>query len=772
MKPKRYEETSVKAILTIVAIIAASFVIFIIIFLFALGIPVFGYVPPSNLLGLEWIPESDKFGFAPLIVGTLLVTLGALVIAIPVGLASAIFIAEVAPPKIKTTLKSLSEVLAGVPSIVYGFFGYTIIVPWISDINPEKTAGYSWFAGSLILAIMILPTIISVSEDALNSVPMLYKEASLGMGATKWQTISKVSLPSASSGILAGIVLGTGRALGETMAVLLITGNSPIIPMPITDIFSNIGTITGIIASELPTQTAGDHYHALFFLGCILFITIMIINIATLFLVKRINRKFHPELQKKKETGEKCAEESEIDKYYMEKIAFDISKPNKDSKPKKYDILKVSDGDDGESSESSPFEDENDKDTQSNKSNKNNENNKQNKNNKQYRSLDPTEPNSKLNFGKIIQYIFYAVFLYFILTLFANSWGWIWSIAIVGSFIGVIYLLRQDIKSILYGEILCFVLWLLASWLGLLWAIIIGAVIIGAVWAYQLLSVKVHKWTGYTTVGLAMTFVLFMLGLLLYFIIVNGVEPFITGEIDWVVFITQPPTGGGAEGGVFPAIVGTLMLVLGALIVAAPLGILTGIYLTEYAKEGKLKNIINNMIDNLNATPSIVFGMFGMALFIIFFGWPRSLIVGQICLGLMILPTIIKTTEEAIKAIPQSFREGSMAMGATKWQTTIRVVLPPAAPGILTGIVLGIGRAAGETAPILLTAAVFSARSLPFEPFNGTPTLTYHLYYLLGECPFNVDAQAASTAFVLLVLVLIFYVIAMLIRNYYRKKKK
>ncbi|TFF86059.1 MAG: phosphate ABC transporter permease PstA, partial [Promethearchaeota archaeon] len=753
-----------KAILTIVAIIAASFVIFIIIFLFSLGLPVFGYVPPSNILGLEWIPESDKFGFTPLIVGTLLVTLGALVIAIPVGLASAIFIAEVAPPKIKTTLKSLSEVLAGVPSIVYGFFGYTIIVPWIVDINPEKTAGYSWFAGSLILAIMILPTIISVSEDALNSVPMLYKEASLGMGATKWQTISKVSLPSASSGILAGIVLGTGRALGETMAVLLITGNSPIIPLPITDIFSNIGTITGIIASELPTQTAGDHYHALFFLGCILFITIMIINIATLFLVKRINRKFHPELQKKKETGEKCAEESEIDKYYMEKIASDMSESNKNGKTKKYSEPKGDISSNSESSKLNPFESKKNEDKEDNKNH-----DEDNKNN---HSINLTESKSNLTFGKIVKYIFYAVFLYFVLTLFANTWGWIWSIAIVGSFIGVIYLLRQDVKSILYSEILLFVLWLFASWWGLLWAIIIGVVIIGAVWAYQLLSVKVHKWTGYLTVGLAMAFVLFMLSLLLYFIIANGLEPFITGEIDWVVFITQPPTGGGAEGGVFPAIIGTLMLVLGALIIAAPLGILTGIYLTEYAKEGKLKNIINNMIDNLNATPSIVFGMFGMALFIIFFGWPRSLIVGQICLGLMILPTIIKTTEEAIKAIPQSFREGSMAMGATKWQTTIRVVLPPSAPGILTGIVLGIGRAAGETAPILLTAAVFSARSLPFEPFNGTPALTYHLYYLLGECPFNVDAQAASTAFILLVLVLIFYVIAMLIRNYYRKKKK
>ncbi|MBD3228318.1 MAG: phosphate ABC transporter permease PstA [Candidatus Lokiarchaeota archaeon] len=790
-KPKTYEALSVKIILTIVSIIAASFVFFIIIFLFLDGLPIFQYAD-VNVFGFLWNPEGspDTYGVMALVIGTLLVTLGAIIIAVPIGLGAAIFIAEIAPSWLKSTLKGMTEILAGIPSIVYGFFGYTVLLPAITQYWNAPHAGYSWFAGSFILSIMILPTIVSISEDSLNSVPMLYKEASLGVGATKWQTISKISLPSASSGILSGIVLGVGRAIGETMAVLLITGNAVEIPMPITNIFDQIGTITGIIASQLPTQSAGAHFHALFFLGCILFILIMIINIVALVIIRRINRKFHPEVQKQRE---KASEESSdsVDKEY-ENAFFGRDRKIKDEPES---LIHEDDDDKNHKNDDSIEDTDIWQDNESGPPNKS----IKSKINEKTKSFI-----SDLTIGKVIKYIFYGIFYYFIINIFYNFWGLIWTLiiglAILGIFIGsiivnIFYGMNLKVsQNLFWAEVLGLLIWIIAGvsntflynlsdgaigfWAnnGMYIAMIVGVAIVVFYLIYRQLSVKIHKWSGYITVGLAMLFVFTALSILLFFIIGKGVTPFLNGQINFLEFITEEPSATGIGGGIFPAMIGTLMLVFGAIIIAAPLGIMTGIYLTEYAGEGKVVTIINNAIDNLNATPSIVFGMFGVALFINYLGWDRSLIVGQIALGLMILPVIIKTTEEAIKAIPQSFREGSMAMGATKWQTTVNVVLPPALPGILTGVILGVGRAAGETAPVMLTVAVFSTRGIPINPFEPAPALTYHLYYLLGECPTgNIElkfAYASSTAFVLLVLVLIIYAFAMVIRSYYRKQKK
>ena len=227
----------------------------------------------------------------------------------------------------------------------------------------------------------------------------------------------------------------------------------------------------------------------------------------------------------------------------------------------------------------------------------------------------------------------------------------------------------------------------------------------------------------------------------------------------------------GRAGGIFPAIVGTLYLVTGAIAIALPLGVGAAIYLVEYTREGRITRLIRTGVDLLNGTPSIVFGLFAFSFIVIYLNIGVSLIAGQITLALMVLPTVIRTTEESLKSISLSLREGSLALGATKWQTIRNVVLPPALPGILTGAILSIGRAAGETAPIMFTAVVFSSRFLPTSVFQPVMALPYHLYILATNVP-NSSVNRYGTALVLVVMVVGFYSIAILLRNHFQKKAR
>lgn len=241
--------------------------------------------------GKEWIPTAlpaPQFGVLPLIMGTLWVSLFAILIALPLGLGVAVFLSELASESMRKILKPAIELLAGIPSVVYGFFGLVVIVPLIQRIF-NLPVGETAFAGSLILAIMALPTIITISEDAMRNTPKSMREASFGLGATHWQTIYRVVIPYASSGISAAVVLGIGRAIGETMAVLMVTGNAAVMPH---SLFEPVRTIPATIAAELGEAPAGGaHYQALFLLGCILFIITMIISIsAELFNKKQQNK--------------------------------------------------------------------------------------------------------------------------------------------------------------------------------------------------------------------------------------------------------------------------------------------------------------------------------------------------------------------------------------------------------------------------------------------------------------------------------------------------
>ncbi|MDR2920736.1 MAG: phosphate ABC transporter permease subunit PstC [Tannerella sp.] len=229
--------------------------------------------------GKEWLPTaspSPLFGVLPLILGTLLVSIVAILIALPLGLGVAIYMSELASERVRKILKPTIELLAGIPSVVYGFFGLVVLVPLIQQVF-HLPVGETAFAGSLILAIMALPTIITIAEDAMRNTPKAMREASLGLGANQWQTIYRVIIPYASSGIMAAVVLGIGRAIGETMAVLMVTGNAAVMP---TSLFQAVRTIPATIAAELGEAPAGGaHYQALFLLGCILFLITMVISV-------------------------------------------------------------------------------------------------------------------------------------------------------------------------------------------------------------------------------------------------------------------------------------------------------------------------------------------------------------------------------------------------------------------------------------------------------------------------------------------------------------
>lgn len=626
------KERIIKSIFFIAAIFGVITIFSILVFLLMEAYP----LPTdlwSFLSGEKWSPtESLKFGTYPLIIGTLLVTFGAMALAIPLSIGGAIFISEIASSRVRSIIKPAIELLAGIPSVVYGFFGLIILTTWIKDFFGVPT-GETWLAGSIILGIMAIPTITTVAEDSLKAVPREYKEGSLAMGATKWQTIQKVVVPSALSGITASIILGIGRAVGETMAILMVCGNAAIIPSPLWNTFSPIRTLTstlGIETAEVPV--GGPHYHALFGVAVLLLIITLIINMTAVYLLGVLQKKHGATAKKKK-----------------------------------------------------PF---------------------------------------------------------------------------------LSAVLVAKIKKIFTSLGLLLLLLLLYLITGIL---VTGAlVVLGAlIWFMtKRMPQKSIQKIAFSTIGASIIIMMILLGIILAYIIING-----AGALSWE-FLTQTPRNLGRAGGISTPLIGTLYLVAGAIAIALPIGVGASIYLTEYTKESIMTKIIRTGADLLNGTPSIVFGLFGFAFFVLYLQFGFSLIAGQITLAFMIIPTILRTTEEALRSVPQAIREGSYAVGATRWQTIRRVVLPPAAPGIITGAILGIGRAAGETAPIMFTAVAFSSffPSSLLEPVNALP---YHLFIIATNVPGSAArAAAGGTALVLLLLVIGFYSIAILIRNHYQKTMK
>jgi phosphate transport system permease protein len=266
------------------------------------------------------------------------------------------------------------------------------------------------------------------------------------------------------------------------------------------------------------------------------------------------------------------------------------------------------------------------------------------------------------------------------------------------------------------------------------------------------------------TVIMAFT-VLAILAIITY-IFVNGL-PAISPD-----FLFSMPSNGMREGGIWPAIVGTVYLTIGTAVIAVPIGLLAAIYLSEFASDSAFTRMIRIAIVNLAGIPSVVYGLFGLALFVLFLGFGSSILASCLTLAIMTLPVIISTAEEALRAVPQSFRVVSISMGGTRWQTIWRIVLPQALPGILTGVILGLERAAGETAPILFTGAAFFLPQLPQSIFDETMALPYHLFVISTQVPGMPVRLQYGTALVLLIFVLAMNLIATVIRSYYRRRRQ
>lgn len=274
--PRRWGETLIAGLLLLAALVSILAVVLIGLFLLVNGLPAFRYVSVGSFFSTGWYPLSGRFGSLPLVLGSLLVTAIALLIAVPLGVAGAIYLAEVAPARVREVLKPGVELLAAIPSVVVGFVGLMVLAPVIRAAFHLDT-GLTALTGGIALAFMALPTIVTISEDAITAVPNTYREASLALGATHWQTITGAVLPAARAGVAAAIMLGLGRAMGETMAVLMITGNAAVIPHSVLD---PVRTMTATLAAEMGEAVVGSpHYYALFMVGVVLFTITFLVNL-------------------------------------------------------------------------------------------------------------------------------------------------------------------------------------------------------------------------------------------------------------------------------------------------------------------------------------------------------------------------------------------------------------------------------------------------------------------------------------------------------------
>lgn len=280
---KHIVDRSVRVILLISALVSICIVFLILLFTVREGLPAFQEIGLTDfLLGDVWRPGAEQYGILAMILGSVCVTAGAIILGVPFALGGAVFLAEVAPSWVRSLVRPAVELLAGIPSVVYGLFGMVVLVPLVRQIQVAGNAGFGLLAASIVLAVMVLPTITSIAEDAIRAVPREYREGSLALGATHWQTIVGVILPAARSGIVAAVILGMGRALGETMAMIMVIGNSVVMPKPLDDnpltiALRAVRTLTGNIAVEIRYAT-GLQEDAIFATGVVLFVLIMLVN--------------------------------------------------------------------------------------------------------------------------------------------------------------------------------------------------------------------------------------------------------------------------------------------------------------------------------------------------------------------------------------------------------------------------------------------------------------------------------------------------------------
>ena len=629
----RLKELALKNLFLTCACVAVLAVILIFVFTFWKAIPVITDIGLGEFFGLTWAPTEGRYGILALLAGSGIVTVGSLAIGVPLAVGCAVFLTEIAGKRLAGIVSTAVDLLAGVPSVVYGFFGLVILRPLVAGLTGGL--GFGALTVWLVLAIMIVPTITTLTMDALRSIPMGIREASFAMGATRWQTIYKVVLPAAKMGIVNAVVLGMGRAIGETMAVLMVVGNAPVIP---GGIVSPLSTITSQIALDMG-YSSGLHRSALFGMGVVLFI----ISASLVGIVRAVSSARESGRGRSRHRRAKAADRAVV----AGGVNFDHAEAPAEHAPA------------------------------------------------QALTADDVTPVT----GAVTE-------------------------AREGS--------RARIKRLLAE----------------------GAKGGGNKNRTNDLMLGVFRAAGIVTAA--------VLVVIIAFVAVNGLPVM---SLD---FIFGWPEGVNAEGGIFPTIVSTLYVTALAMLICTPIAVLAAVYLAEYAKQGRLVTFIRYAADTLSSVPSIVMGLFGYAMFVEAMGFGLSMLSAALALALMMMPIVMRTTEEAIRAVPRYIRWGAYGLGATKWQVVSKIVLPSAFPRIATGIVLAIGRAIGETAVVLYTMG--QAINLPLTPLDSGRPMTIHLYQLANE---GINMQAAyGTALMLMLMILAFNLFARYISRRSASKSK
>ena len=602
------KERAGKAMFAVAATVCITAVVAIFVFLVVKSIPAFKKIGVFDFVfGKLWSPDredvfaserlSGTYGIFTMIVSSLTATVGSLLIGGVLGYFTAVFLAFFCPEKLKKPLSSTVNLLAGIPSVVYGFFGIVFLLPKLSFFAPNNGSGL--LATSLILGVMILPTVVSLSKTAIEAVPRNYYEGAVALGATHTQAVFKTVVPAVRSGITASLVLGVGRALGETMAVVMVAGNSPTYP---SGLFGSFRVMTANIVMEM--GYAGEVQEgALVATGVVLLLFVLFINLALAAASSRV-------------------------------VKSAVTKSNGEKKT----------------------------------------------------------------------------------SAFMQKCGRA-RMRIQDLFGGLSYRLKT-------------------SYIGRGMAIFAGV------------------FTG-ASLALVVGFI-FMKGL--PFLIKN--PRLLYGRFE---FASDNVT-------IFPSIVATLMAIVLSLLLALPIGIMTAVFLNEYAKKAGLPvRIVRGAIDVLSGVPSIVYGLFGMITFVRIFGGTGSVLSGSLTVSIMLLPTIVRATEESLRSVPDALRAGSLALGAGKLRTIFKIVLPSALPGILSAVVLSVGRVVSESAPFLYTMGSVIT-SGPASYGQSGATLAVALYQLAGE-GWHVN-EAYATAVVLIVLVFALNLLAERVAGRLNKKLK
>lgn len=548
------------------------------IFIFVTGFPAFREIGVFKFVfGTRWSPSADHFGIFPMIVGSIYSTAIAIVIGGSIGIFSAIYLSRFCPKPLKMPLTNLVSILAAIPSIVYGFFGMIVLVPFLKTISPSGS-GEGLLAASIILAIMIMPTIISICKTNIDAVPSYYYDAAVALGSTHSQAVFHVVVPAAKSSIFTAVVLAIGRAIGETMAVIMVAGNAPFIP---EGLFAFFRTMTINIVLEMGYAT-GLHRQALIATGFVLLVFIFILNLL---------------LNLIKGSG-KMREKKDKQVSHSGNVAEVHGLVSIDEINKRLAVLK----------------------------------------------------NKRL----------------------------------------VTDMCRcvSAISTVLVVAVLLF--------------------IVGFILSRGLPNISLDLLSGQS---------------------------------------------GNERMTLKPAVVSTFMLLFLSLSIALPIGIFAAIYMVEYAKaDSKIVYVVRLFTESLSGIPSIVFGLFGMIVFSGLFGFGRSLLSGSLTLSIIVLPAIIRQTEETLMAIPVSIREGSLALGASKVRTIFLVVLPCAISGISTSVILSIGRIVGETAALIYTAGAVSY--MPAGYMSAGSSFAVMMYMFANEGLYVNETYATASVLLIIVFIL------------------